>query len=403
MPRNQSNNKKPRKQRQRNTPRPQPSVGRSIARGVSALANTFIPGSGGIVSGIGRLLGFGAYTSEQAEGLLASRVPSMHATLDRGVRIAHHEFLGDVSSSVAYSSQTYPLNPGMQATFPWLCTVASAFQEYEINGCVFYFKSTSASALNSTNTALGQIVGAFQYNPYLAAPASKIAILGLSGSTDGKPSESNLFPVECKADMVLMRSKLIRTGGVADDLAKYDHGNFFLAAVGSQAAATVGELHVVYDVTLKKPRLSSSAAGQYARLNSTDSVTLLYPLGATRNISCDNMGLVTTTTTIQLPGNMVFASTMYKLTIIWSAVTAATITCPALTVAGASYVNRFFGTTVSSLSSPPNGVSSQTLILTAMVTATSTGTPITFTLGTGGVIPTSGTAVDIQFEQVTVS
>jgi len=155
-----------------NRPRPQPSAGASIMRGLTGVANQFMPGAGSLITGVGKLMGFGAYTTAEAEKILASRVPSMNSTLDRGVRIAHHEYLGDVQSTTGFSVIKYSINPGMANTFPWLSTLASAFQEWELIGCIFFFKATSANALNSTNTALGQIIGAVQYNPYQPSPAS---------------------------------------------------------------------------------------------------------------------------------------------------------------------------------------------------------------------------------------
>jgi hypothetical protein len=315
--------KKQAKRVMKNVPRRQPSAGASIARGLSNIADRFLPGAGSVVSGVGRLFGFGAYTTEQAERILASRVPEMHATLDRGVRIAHHEYLGDVMSSTEFTSRMYPLNPGIQTTFPWLSTVAAAFQEYEINGLIFFFKSTSASALNSTNTALGQIIGAVQYNPYQPAPTSKIEMLGLSSSSDGKPSESNIYPVECKADMTLFRSKLMRGAAVTDDLAKYDHGNFILGAAGSQAAAVVGELHVVYDLLLKKPKLwnTGSFQGWFAQMSSDATTDDTHPLGTVAfTEQANNLGIIVNpaANTITIPAAQSVAGTHYRLNIVWS-------------------------------------------------------------------------------------
>jgi len=363
-----------------------------------------MPGAGILLRGGARMLGYGAYTTEQAENVLASRVPTMHATLDRGVRISHHEYLSDVASSTAFAVSSFPINPGLALTFPWLSTVASAFQEYEINGLVFYFKSTSANALNSTNTALGQIIGACQYNPYLAAPGSKIEMLGLSSASDGKPSESNIYPVETKADMSLFRSKLVRYAVVADDLAKYDHGNFFLGAAGSQANATVGELHVVYDITLKKPKLWTGNVGSnwYYHAISTTSIAAATPLGTARVERNNNLGVVSTSTTLTIPANVAMAGTMYHVRLSWSGTNAMAITYPAISFTNCSLVTHFnvSGSTVHTIDSPVNGVSTVVCTKVFAITTTSSMQAVVIALGTAGSYPTSSATVDIELAEV---
>lgn len=322
-----------------NRPRPLKNASTSIVRGLSGIANQFMPGAGTLLGAGARYLGFGAYTTAEAESILASKVPTMHATLDRGVRISHHEYLGDVKSATDFSVLKYPINPGLPITFPWLSSVAQAFQEYEVNGMVFYFKATSANALSSTNTALGQIIGAVQYNPYLEDPTSKVIMLGLAGASDGKPSESNVYPVECKSDMTLMRSKLIRVDSVADDLAKYDHGNFYLGANGSQAIATVGEIHVVYDIMLKKPKLwSMNTTGWTARYHGSG-VSSSNPIGTTVTKTFDNIGLSVSSYSVGIPAAMAIAGTKYRLTLHWTSGSAATLVYPTLTVQNCNLAN----------------------------------------------------------------
>jgi len=377
----------------RSKQRSQPSVGSAIVKGLGGIANQFLPGAGAVVGGLGKLFGFGAYTTEQAEAILASRVPTMHATLDRGVRISHHEFLGDVVSSTSFTSIKYPINPGLAVTFPWLSTVAMAFQEWEVLGLIFYFKSTSASALNSTNTALGQIIGATQYNPYQTAPASKIEMLGLSSAADGKPSESNIYPVECKFDMSLFRSKLIRLAAVTDDLAKYDHGNFFLGAAGSQAAAVVGELHIVYDIVLKKPKLWASGSGSawYSMLTA-NSYANATPLGSSLYYArSNNLGVTVDykAQTITIPAANVVSGTYYDIRFYWHG-TAATLVYPVISLTNAVMANRLYGMASSSITSPVAGVSSAVASIVSSFLVTASNTDVVISVGTSGTLPSSG-------------
>lgn len=373
------------------------SAGGNIVRGLAGIASQFIPGVGPLAKGLTQFFGSGAYTAGQAEQILATTNPSMNSTLDVGTRISHHEYLGDVSSTVLFSVSTFAINPGMSTTFPWLSTLASSFQEYEINGLVFYFKSTSANALNSTNTALGQIIGATQYNPYATAPANKIEMLALSAAADGKPSESNIYPVECKTGMVLYKNKLIRSGGVTDDLAKYDHGNFFLATNGMQAAATIGELHVVYDITLKKPKLitAPSLSSWYAHATSTG-YTNSQPLGTVfATYLFNNLGIsLPTADTIRIPGTAAVAGTRYRARFVWTG-TAAAYTAPTVSYTNAAAVASAYttGGSTARLGTPTDGTTSAACMMECTFLVATTGVAVDITLS-GAALPTGTNRVD---------
>lgn len=375
----------------------------TISRGLADVANRFVPGSGPVLRGVSRLLGFGAYTREGAETFLASKVPAMHATLDKGIRVSHHEYLGEVNSSVLFTLLTYPINPGMAVTFPWLSTVASAFQKWEDNGIVFYFKSTSASALNSTNTALGSMIGAVTYNPYQNAPTDKIAMLGLSGATAGKPAEDNLFPVECKTAQSLFATKLVRITGVTDDLAKYDSGNFHFASVGAQAAAAVGELHVVYDITLKEPKLAQS--GWVSTLYLAGTIAGASPLGTqaattpTVNTNPLGCGVDYANHRLSIPAGACLADHVYRFR--WYVYgTAAAVTHPMVGFVNMVTKNGPLTATDAAAAAPTNGANTATMMYEVFLTVTNPAVVSYVTFGVAGTLPTNVTKGSLTFEEI---
>lgn len=65
--------------------------------------------------------------------------------------------MSDIVTGAAgtFNYSTWQLNPGQKSLFPWLAGIASNFESYKFHGLVFEYKSMSADALNSTNTALG--------------------------------------------------------------------------------------------------------------------------------------------------------------------------------------------------------------------------------------------------------
>ncbi len=372
----------------------------------STAADVVFPGSGAIVGGIGKLLGFGAYTRSGAQTWLASNVPAMHSTIDRGVRVTHHEYLGEMKSSDVFDLITYPINPGMAKTFPWLCTVASAFQKWEDHGIVFYFKSTSATALNSVNTALGSVMGAVTYNPYQLAPADKVTMLGLAGVQTGKPAEDNLFPVECKMSQSLFGTKLVRSSGVDDDLAKYDAGNFHIAAIGSQAVATVGELHVVYDITLKEPKLPNFGwTAHYYDDTVAPSNGKPMP-AATMSKVRDDVGVVlesidANSDDIVFPASIVSVGATYLITLKWVGGTQATVV-PGYFLTNFTPKNYFDGGTNNNILVPPTGTNSPILYLQFCVQVTDPRIESRVRITGGGItsIPQPSAGASLHIEEV---
>lgn len=186
-----------------------------------------------------------------------SGVPNFSGS-SKSVRIKHREYLGDVTSSLGFQMySTYRINPGNSHTFPWLSRVAQNFQSYKMRGLLFEFNSTSADALASTNTALGTVVMATQYNSAAPAFLNKAEMEQYEFSCSTKPSKSLIHPVECNPEESVMDHMFVRTDTVSViEPQFYDLGVFQLATVGMQAAnINIGELWVTYDVELFKPRI----------------------------------------------------------------------------------------------------------------------------------------------------
>jgi hypothetical protein len=253
------------------------AIGRPLAGIAASAADGLIPGAGGVVNGLARMLGAGAYTpaGTKANTLLASPAPLMHTTsADAGVTIKRTEYLGDLTSSTEWELTQFRVNPGDSMTFPWLSTVANGFQKYKINGCVMYLRSTSSQGLvssaESPNLNLGTVLGAFQYNVYAPPPQSKAEFLQLAASCTDKPSNDQVFALECDRSKNVFGNLLVRKAGVDDDLAKYDHAVFNLATVGSPGVYPLGELWISYDITLIGPK----AADTYGEFFTASQATL---------------------------------------------------------------------------------------------------------------------------------
>jgi hypothetical protein len=197
-----------------------------------------------------------------AEG---TEVPSFIDS-NRYTRITHREFVQDIvvpASPAAFTNLSFVINPGNATLFPWLSTIASCYQQYEIMGMVIMFKSTSTDF--STSGALGSVILATNYDVLESPYTNKIIMENSQYAVSAKPSLSQMHAIECDPKLTTITTKYIRNPSssttTSQDARFYDHGSFQLATVGlSATAGTVsGELWVTYDIKLLKPEIINSA------------------------------------------------------------------------------------------------------------------------------------------------
>lgn len=212
-----------------------------------------------------RLTGFGDYAEGGGAVAQPAGPPSIvNKGAGSSVVISHREYIGDIISSGTantFKVDSFKLNPGDPSTFPWLANIAANFQQYKLNGCVFEFKTTSADALNSVNTALGQIIMATNYNVTQPNFSSKYEMENTEFAMSCKPSSSMLHAIECARGTSVLSELYIAPNGVspASQPEQFvNFGNFQIATNGMQGTnVNCGELWVSYEVILMKPIVTS--------------------------------------------------------------------------------------------------------------------------------------------------
>ncbi len=350
--------------------------------------NTFLGNLGMMAgNGISKIFGLGAYkmkANSLYDSSTGSQVPFMHST-NESVVFRHREYLGDVSSSILFQSNPFAVNPGLQATFPYLSTIASAFQEYRFRGMVVEYKSTSSTVVTGANTAMGTVSLVAQYRSDAPALTSKVAVLNEMWSAEGRPSDTFIMPIECDPKENPMRIQYVRTGALpaGADIKTFDLCKFSCVTQGQQTAGTViGELWISYEVELYKPILASGAndlnIGSYSCVLS--GVANATPLGTSGLTPVyDTIGIGKSATVISFPSG---ASGTYFVS--WSVNNSSV----AVVMPVVSATN---GTITSANSTPNNGATSDELSWTGIISITSDSIDdvATITFGTAGTIPVS--------------
>ena len=185
----------------------------------------------------------------------------------RDVSFAHREYIGDIFGPPAGQSfqvSSYPINPAISETFPFLSQLASNFEEYEFAQLVFSFKSTTTDIGSSTNGQCGSVVMAVNYNASAGPFTDKQTMSAYFGSTTCKSTDGAMCGVECdpqkNAGPPILYTRANPTIP-SQDLKTYDLGTFQFAVVNSPASFAnlpIGELWVDYTIHLRKPKLYSA-------------------------------------------------------------------------------------------------------------------------------------------------
>lgn len=329
---------------------------------------------------IGKIFGSGDYVTASAgvksNNLINSSAQAPQFTGSNTVRIRHREYLGDIiTSSVAgaFSIQQFPINPGVAASFPWLSQVCgSTFQQYRLNGLVFEFRSMSGDALTSTNTALGSVIMATDYDSKDSAFTTKQQMENTMFGVSCKPSSCMIHAIECARNQTSVSELYVRAFAVPTgaDVRLYDMGNFYIATQGMQGASVnIGELWMSYDITFLKEIEQVPGFLMPLANYSPVSASGTAPLGtsiAISSLGVDSIGLTFTENRILFPVTTVVGSVFQWTYTITTASSA--LTLPAVT-----YNNGF--TDLATYKAPNAGATVTNGVISGLCRLTTAGTP----------------------------
>jgi len=367
-----------------------------------------MPSLGAAAGGwLSKAIGSGDYKISN-NSLMASGVPTFSGPKN-SVRIRHRELISDISGSTAFTNNVYPINPGLAQTFPWFSQICGCFTSYRIWGMMFEFLSNSADALNSTNTAMGSVIMATQYNVTKSNYVNKPEMAASEFSCATKPSESLLHPIECDLEFRPIRNSYLRSGTVpsGEDKRFYDWGNFQLATVGMQAAAVIGELWVTYDIELFYPKLiPGEYPGTWTTVINNGAYTSTDILSSVQTTPTGLGGITIKATgagydTIFFPSDI--SSGVYFVSIRFKG-SSTVYTAPTITRSNCALINttsNAYGWELGasgSIWTPASGATASAVTYQTIVSISGYSSAGSYIQLSGGTLPSSGTAVDIYVE-----
>jgi hypothetical protein len=209
---------------------------------------------------VARITGQGEYHVAQNTLMNPEGVPKFTKTRD-GIRITHKEMFKVVEGSVGFTNTVFDINPANPGLFPWLSTLADSYSTYSFNGLVIMFKSTSAQAVGTVNTALGRVCMASMYDVLQPPFVTMVDMEAHEFSNSCKPSEPCLHGIECKKSELVLKDLYVSSPDqpylttTNSDQRFHDLAKFQFATEGMQMATQIGELWVTYDIELKINRM----------------------------------------------------------------------------------------------------------------------------------------------------
>jgi hypothetical protein len=242
------------------------AANRFLRKGLPLLQSAF--GGRGMYTGRGEYVHSNNLVDGAAD-VHRTSIPSAMSVGDEtgAIVISHREYITDIfgpNAGVAFQVLSYPLNPGLQGTFPFLSQLAQNYDEYEFIQMIWEYRSTTTDIGNSTTGQCGTVIMATNYNAAAAPFADKGLMMEYAHAQSCKVTEHMVHGVECDPEknagspILYTRNNPVATG---EDLKSYDLGNFQIAIANSPAAYAnlpIGELWVQYAVKVRKPKLFSS-------------------------------------------------------------------------------------------------------------------------------------------------
>jgi hypothetical protein len=185
--------------------------------------------------------------------------PSGQSSIAQKVQTASNdEFIANVVGSAAFTTTSYPVNPGLGATFPWGALQAKLYKKYRYRKLQFYYKPTVSPYGNGGQS--GKVMLSFNYDASAPPPSNKQIVQDTYPHSDAMPYES------CSLNIIpqFQDSMYVRTGSLAmnQDIKTFDLGNLSVSVDGGEDDVEIGELRVYYEIELYNPVLTSEDTTQ---------------------------------------------------------------------------------------------------------------------------------------------
>lgn len=180
-----------------------------------------------------------------------------------GINITYREYLGNVKTHPTevggFNPNVYRINPAISDVFPWLAHLAPCYNKWRPNGIIFEFKSSCSNY--ATDSALGNVLTATEYNVLDGVFVSKAEMLNSAYSTETRMDMNVAHGIECDPKTLAHDIYYMWDGKTplssGDSARDYLLANFQIATEGGNipVGTIVGSLYIHYDIFLMEEQL----------------------------------------------------------------------------------------------------------------------------------------------------
>jgi len=251
--------------------------------------------------------------------------------LKDGIRVNNMEYIAELNGSVNFVANSFTIQPGNGAVFPWLSNLATMYESYTFEKLMFHFKTEKSSS------AGGTVLMAVDYDASDAGPLNKQQLMTYKGAVRTQPW-ANVSLVCPASDTQKIKQRYVNFGVIPSntDQKLYNVGNLYVCTQGCADTTVLGELYVEYTVVFRTPQYDANAwASAGSNLSTgTTGITAARVLGTAPALNTLASGLAITYDTNT--GAIGFGSTGTYLVVLQTTVGAATTGTLGLTLTGGS-------------------------------------------------------------------
>ncbi len=231
------------------------------------------------------------------------REPSIQASKG-SVRIRHRELVATIAGSVAFTvGQQIVTNPGLSASFPWLATQASGWEQYRFHKLCYQLITRAPT------TATGSVLIVPDYDVLDPLPTTEQVASTFRDAVEDAPWKDQNCVLDMSAMFGIGPRKYVRSGlVVGTDQKTYDGAQVFVCTVGQADTSSIGKLWAEYDVEFFVPQTITSGAisspSTFAQFNLSAAQGLTTGVAATLafdQVVINALGIVNSSGTFTLP------------------------------------------------------------------------------------------------------
>ncbi len=210
-------------------------------------------------------------------------------------RLRKCEYIGDLRPNTAnFDVRSFELNPGVNATFPWLSQIAGSWEYYKFNYLAIKYKP------NCATSQAGTVSIVIDYDSYDSAPANKLDMSEYKPYVSGVPWSGDIYYVAPARMLNAHNNGKLFTRTTAytstmGDRNLMDVGVLYIATQ-DVSSTYLGELYIEYDVTLFNQQ--QSAPPDAAQLSGT--INALVPFDSNQVVVAGSCASFNTSSIIQV-------------------------------------------------------------------------------------------------------